>query len=80
MLSQLLDALVAAGCIEVSQDDYHLMAITPKGVSVARRQLRDFTLPWPSQRPAPYQRSGGYGRPYSRGRKRYGSGGRFGRH
>ncbi len=47
-LYRLLDALVRAQCIEVSDDNYHLMAITPKGVSVAKRQLRGFSLAWPS--------------------------------
>ncbi len=77
-LSLLLDALVAAECIEVSQDEYHLMAITPKGISVAKRQLRGFTIPWPGGHPAPVPGyRGGYGRG---GRtRRYGAGRRYGR-
>ena len=58
VIYRLLDALAAAGCIEVSDDSYHLMSITPKGVSVARRQLRDFAIPWPTpdRRPPPGRR------------------------
>ena len=48
LLSQLLDRLVDAGCISVSQDLYRMMSITEKGTAVAHRRLRDFTLPWPT--------------------------------
>lgn len=57
LISQLLDRLADAECIDVSKDNYHLMSITDKGVSVAKRRLRDFTLAWPgggSQRRGSY--------------------------
>ena len=47
LIYDLLDRLADAGCIEVSNDSYHLMAITPKGVAVAKRMLAGFTIPWP---------------------------------
>ena len=47
-ISQLLDRLADAGCIAVSDDNYHLMSITEKGVSVAHRRLSGFTIAWPS--------------------------------
>ena len=57
LISQLLDRLADAGCIAVSDDVYHLMSITEKGVAVAHRRFSGFTLPWPSTvgRAAPRQ-------------------------
>ena len=48
LISQLLDRLADADCIAVSNDAYHLMSITEKGVAVAHRRLAGFTLAWPS--------------------------------
>jgi ATP-dependent DNA helicase RecQ len=48
LISQLLDRLADAGCIAVSDDAYHLMSITEKGVAVAHRRLSGFTIAWPS--------------------------------
>ena len=50
LISQLLDRLADAGCIAVSDDAYHLMSITEKGVAVAHRRLHGFTLAWPAGR------------------------------
>ncbi len=61
-LSQLLDRLADAGCIAVSDDAYHLMSITEKGVSVAHRRLRGFTLVWPESRGFSPQRQGRFWR------------------
>ena len=48
LISQLLDRLADAGCIAVTDDVYHMMSITEKGVAVAHRRLGGFTLAWPS--------------------------------
>ena len=57
LLSQLLDRLADTGCIAVTDDAYHMMSITEKGVAVAHRRFHGFTLAWPSTggRPAPRQ-------------------------
>ncbi|MBQ6245577.1 MAG: ATP-dependent DNA helicase RecQ [Kiritimatiellae bacterium] len=57
LISQLLDRLADAGCIAVTDDAYHMMSITEKGVAVAHRRLGGFTLAWPSTsgRAAPRQ-------------------------
>jgi ATP-dependent DNA helicase RecQ len=49
LIYDVLDRLADAGCIDVSNDSYHLMAITPKGVAAAKRMLAGFTIPWPSR-------------------------------
>ncbi len=48
-LGRILDELVSAGCIEVSEDQYHLMSITEKGIGVAknRPQYAAFSMSWP---------------------------------
>ena len=46
-LSQLLDALARARCVEVSDDEYRLFSITPLGLRVVRREIPDFSFPWP---------------------------------
>lgn len=56
LISQLLDSLVDAECIEVTDDMYHMMSITEKGIAVAHRRFHGFTLPWPT-----VKRSNGYG-------------------
>jgi ATP-dependent DNA helicase RecQ len=57
LISQLLDRLADAGCIAVTDDAYHMMSITEKGVAVAHRRLGGFTLAWlsTSGRAAPRQ-------------------------
>lgn len=57
MLSTLLNSLKKAGCITIDEENFHLVSITEKGVSVAKRQLRDFTIRWPQPRTTPYRRS-----------------------
>lgn len=48
LLHKLLTALVETECIEVSNDNYHTMSITEKGIAVAKRQYHNFTLRWPN--------------------------------
>ena len=48
LISQLLDRLADAGCIAVTDDAYHMMSITEKGIAVAHRRFHGFTLAWPS--------------------------------
>ena len=42
-----LEALVRAGCATLSDDGEDLIAITPKGLRVARKEESGFTLLWP---------------------------------
>ena len=48
-LSRLLDELLAADCLAVTDDEYRLVSITPKGVAVARNRppYASFSMPWP---------------------------------
>ena len=46
-LKLLLWALVRAGCATVSDDGEDLVALTPKGLRVARKEEAGFTLLWP---------------------------------
>ena len=46
-LTRLFNALIAAGCLTLTDDNYRLVSLTPKGVRVVLRQEADFTLPWP---------------------------------
>ena len=46
-LKRLLHALVRAGCAVLSDDGEDLVAITPKGVRVAKKEESNFTLLWP---------------------------------
>ena len=46
-LTRLFNALIAAGCVALTDDDYRLASLTPKGLRVVLRQEADFTLPWP---------------------------------
>jgi ATP-dependent DNA helicase RecQ len=62
LISQLLDRLADAECIAVSNDAYHLMSITEKGVAVAHRRLAGFTLAWPSVHGASAPRQGRFWR------------------
>ena len=46
-LALLLKALVRAGCATLSDDGEDVIALTAKGVRVARKEERSFTLLWP---------------------------------
>jgi ATP-dependent DNA helicase RecQ len=46
-ISALLDALAADGCIAATADEYRQLALTPRGVRVARREEPGFGLAWP---------------------------------
>ena len=46
-LTLLLKALVRAGCAVLSNDGEDVIALTAKGVRVARKEERNFTLLWP---------------------------------
>jgi len=46
-LKLLCEALVRAGCAKLSDDGEDIVAITPKGVRVARKEEPNFTLLWP---------------------------------
>ena len=46
-LKLLLQALVRAGCATLSDDGEDVIAITPKGIRVAKKEEPNFTLLWP---------------------------------
>ena len=46
-LKLLLEALVRAGCASLSDDGEEIVAITAKGVRVAKKEETNFTLLWP---------------------------------
>ncbi len=62
LISQLLDRLADAGCIAVTDDAYHLMSITEKGVAVAHHRFHGFTLAWPTGSTLPLPRQGRFWR------------------
>jgi ATP-dependent DNA helicase RecQ len=52
-IAALIDALAADGSITVSADDYRLIALTPRGIRVVRRDAPGFRIAWPAPRRTP---------------------------